>query len=533
MTDRLELDQVISQLRPGLLWQVSGERLVYDTAAKDTDSRKVRPASSGRAWWWRHIHRPGIRAEIQQDWTTVHHYADRALVYKRANPPSSPEKDPGVATIALIFAYLDAAVVEGDLARAWLYVNSADTFLPLVVPEEDLASCDLRLGIWDGSLRPDLQAVLNNSGVLSRLKLLRSVPGGAASADSAAALLQILHGAPSELVGSLPAGPIGSLLTTLSQTAPPGPGPGSGQAVVTPTGADTEGGLGSEVHSSSEAAPTNAPQVAPTATVPAAEAKAGSEAGGSGGSAGGGSGPDAAKGVGSGGAPAEAPSKGPKAGAEPPPVNENKQTGGTGAPSASTGTAKRSARRSNPAVDLSQLRETLHEATQVRAECWNEQNQQLEYMGFLWIWAGVGLLIALGVAIGIAEWVVRASPGVAGIKYPFVAAAFLGFFGGALSSYMKATNIVIAISQYHLVVIYTLLRMLIGAAGAFVVIVSTLALPLGTLSSTVSTNTLVFVLVAISAGFSERLFVDALDQVAENLGTVAKSGEPSTAVAHS
>lgn len=172
-----------------------------------------------------------------------------------------------------------------------------------------------------------------------------------------------------------------------------------------------------------------------------------------------------------------------------------------------------------PGVD--ELRDALHELQQVRAQCWNESNNQITFMGKLWIGAGTAVLIALLMAIAVAEALAWTNPEAQAMRLRFAGAAVLGLFGGALSSFLTARDVAISIPRYQLVVIHTVLRMLIGAAGAFVVVLSTQALPAGELTEQIRSNPFVYLMVGIAAGFSERLFVGALEKVALNLSTVS------------
>ncbi|HYM39481.1 MAG TPA: hypothetical protein VEY12_04960 [Thermoplasmata archaeon] len=335
-----------------------------------------------------------MRSEVHQDWTLVRHYADRAFARMAAPPsggPPAPPPIPGqtgsaagsatgpesLVTVAKIMTYLDAASEEPNFARAWIYVNSADALLPLVVPDEDIWSCEQRLGLWDTSLPKPLADRLTSSPQAQRVQ----------------EILDILH-------------------------------------------------------------PKPAPQAQGHAGTP----------------------------------PPPPP---------PPP----------------------------PSPPVSEIRKAVHEKMQVRAQCWNEANHQVVFTGNLWLWAGFGVLIALGISITIAEWIVASNPTTQWMRFHFVGAAFLGLFGGALSAYLGARDVVISIPRYQLIVIHTALRMLIGAAGAFVVITAALALPLGSLSTLVGTNPFAFVLAGIAAGFSERLFVDTLEKAAKNLGTISSVGD--------
>ncbi len=176
-------------------------------------------------------------------------------------------------------------------------------------------------------------------------------------------------------------------------------------------------------------------------------------------------------------------------------------------------------------VTTAEFRTSLHNLQQVRAQCWNEANHQIAFMGSLWLWAGLGVFVALAISVFIAERWAWITAGDEDLRFRFLSAALLGFFGGALSAFLSARDKVVAIPKYQLLAIYSITRMLIGAAGSFVVVLSILAFPLGELTTLVRDNILAFLIVAIAAGFSERLFVDALEKAATNLSTVSKIEE--------
>ena len=168
-------------------------------------------------------------------------------------------------------------------------------------------------------------------------------------------------------------------------------------------------------------------------------------------------------------------------------------------------------------------RAALHSAGLVRAGCWNEQNRRVEALGRLWTWASALLVGALTATLTL-TWLIGRFDAAMQLRLPeFFLAPVVGFFGGTLSAYLKATTSEIEVSSPGLVVWSMLLRSLLGAAGAFVVITAALTLPLGELSTLVATNGYAFILAGVAAGFSERLFVDALEKAAGNLGTISKS----------
>ncbi len=136
----------------------------------------------------------------------------------------------------------------------------------------------------------------------------------------------------------------------------------------------------------------------------------------------------------------------------------------------------------------------------------------------LWRSLGYWILFSLLIAIIVAEILFDEShPTGKLINIPYVFAAFLGFFGGGLSAFLTTRDSVISITNYELIRTHTILRMILGAAGSFVVLVATQALNLNSTMGSVNDNYAVFIAVCIAAGFSERLFISALEKISDNL----------------
>jgi len=160
----------------------------------------------------------------------------------------------------------------------------------------------------------------------------------------------------------------------------------------------------------------------------------------------------------------------------------------------------------------------VHREQLVRSSLWNIANRKISLRLSLWRSIGIWLLMALGIAIFVAELMyAQSEPKNPLVLFPFLAVSALGFFGGGLSAFIKAREAVIKIPSYELIKVHTILRMLLGAAGAFVVYIAIQFLKVGDITKLLHTNIIYFLGIGIAAGFSERLFVKALEQISERL----------------
>ncbi len=163
-------------------------------------------------------------------------------------------------------------------------------------------------------------------------------------------------------------------------------------------------------------------------------------------------------------------------------------------------------------------RYTLHGEQLVRALLWNIANRRVSLRLSLWRSVGMWLLVGLVAAIVIAESMYSGSDQPKPlVSAPFAAASLLGFFGGGLSAFLKARGSVIRIPSYELIRSHTFLRMLLGAAGSFVIFVAAHWLPFAEIPDLIDSDIFVFLSIGIVAGFSEKLFVGTLEKMAENL----------------
>lgn len=161
------------------------------------------------------------------------------------------------------------------------------------------------------------------------------------------------------------------------------------------------------------------------------------------------------------------------------------------------------------------------------AQKWNARNRIVSLKQSLWRFIGFCLFSSLVVAISVAE---------AAFFYPdlfkqegpfrFIAVALLGFFGGGLSAFLKARDEAINFSNCGLIKTHTVLRMLLGAAGSFVVYLLVLWMPVTDMAKTVNESFPTFLSLGIAAGFSERLFINALEKVTKNLKLSADDDSP-------
>jgi len=150
------------------------------------------------------------------------------------------------------------------------------------------------------------------------------------------------------------------------------------------------------------------------------------------------------------------------------------------------------------------------------AQTWNVKNLRIALKLSLWksvgSWFLLSLLIALAIAVcGESSFKLK-SP-----AYRYIFILLLGFFGGGLSALLTARQTAVKITDWGLIKAYMILRMLLGAAGSFVVYIIVQAISLGQISTEIDKNFAAFLALGITAGFSERLFIKALEKISENL----------------
>ena len=174
-------------------------------------------------------------------------------------------------------------------------------------------------------------------------------------------------------------------------------------------------------------------------------------------------------------------------------------------------------KESDSSDNREQDKNQLHFEQINEAQMWNVKNLRIALKLSLWksvgSWFLLSLLIALAIAVcGENSFKLRDSP-----YYRYIFILLLGFFGGGLSALLTARQTAVRIVDWGLLKAYMILRMLLGAAGSFVVYIIVQAISLGEISKDINTNFPVFLALGIAAGFSERLFIKALEKISENL----------------
>ena len=166
---------------------------------------------------------------------------------------------------------------------------------------------------------------------------------------------------------------------------------------------------------------------------------------------------------------------------------------------------------------------------EIRALIWNNLNCKIALRISLWRSLGTYLFIGLVTAIIVAEFLntnsIEPNPLV---MFPFFAISLLGFFGGGISAFLRTRKKVVDITSYQTLKVYTVLRMLLGAAGSFVVFVAVNWLGNQDIVDLLGKNIYVFLGTGIAAGFSEQLFVGTLEKMAEKLDIIGNTDDDET-----
>lgn len=167
-------------------------------------------------------------------------------------------------------------------------------------------------------------------------------------------------------------------------------------------------------------------------------------------------------------------------------------------------------------------RQTIHAFLADRARAWSRANCRVTMKFRLWRSVGLWLLLSLVAALILIENYLVVRPykiSDVTIDLPFLCIAILGFFGGAISAHKMVPQYVVNIPSVQLIRLHTFLRMVLGATGAVVVFTFVSWLGNETFKYIFSSNIFAFIGLGITAGFSERLFLDALDRMAQNLNS--------------
>jgi hypothetical protein len=178
------------------------------------------------------------------------------------------------------------------------------------------------------------------------------------------------------------------------------------------------------------------------------------------------------------------------------------------------------------AGDISQLdKNKLQHKLMERAYQWNSENRKTSLKLSLWRSVGFWLFLSLVIAVLIAEYATWVFKGGAILFYRYASISLLGFFGGGLSAFFTTRRAVVNIPNSVLIRAHTILRMLLGAAGSFVVYVIAQWVPLAGISELINSNYAAFLTLGIVAGFSERFFIGALEKISANLSSGLEGDE--------
>lgn len=430
----------------------------------------------------------GPRAEIAHDWQVVDEFANRALQQLGPDPNVSADKK---GNLVSVFAYLKCAQQERDFAQAWTYVNVAAALLPLVVLEEELDACTVQLRAQDERLPDEFRELLDKTIGSGPIKSGWSIVGLLKDPAARHAVVDILVRIGPSASAAVPA--LQKLqeekdpeLRRLAKEAlakiphPSASPPGSAPAPASVSDNDSNK-YRIHIEQLTRAALWNMVnrrislkvslwrslwrRLALALLAPLVAALLFAVC-------------------------APPPSK--------PSVKSSKtqQEQTVSAPEPETNA---------PVMQAEQIPPKSGPEQNIQGQNKQEQNEpQLKWWTKWWTVAQ--------------SWTV----------VQFIAIALLGLFGGTLSAFLKAREMVVNIPSYEAIKTHTSLRMLLGAAGALVVYVVGLWLFTEKLQHLIQGNLSVFMSVGVAAGFSERLFIEALEKAALNLhvtGTTKKTAE--------
>lgn len=163
----------------------------------------------------------------------------------------------------------------------------------------------------------------------------------------------------------------------------------------------------------------------------------------------------------------------------------------------------------------------------VHARQWQLVNLWISFTRRLWRLALLILVVTLILAIGVAEYLYDPASIAPGNKLtaftddPFIWISVLGLFGGALSAMLTANDRKVTAVTYGQSRSQIFIRLVLGAAGAFVVyiLISMPGLFQPNVVKFVNEKLVGFLMLGIVAGFSERLFLNALERAAKKFPT--------------
>lgn len=156
------------------------------------------------------------------------------------------------------------------------------------------------------------------------------------------------------------------------------------------------------------------------------------------------------------------------------------------------------------------------ERLSIYSQHWHLINDWIAFSRRLWLRALLILIFTLGLAIAVAEYLYADNFCVA-IEHPFIFIAAIGLFGGALSAMLTASTRKVSAVNYGQSITQLIIRLVLGACGAFVVYVLLNVPDLfdQELQAFFSQSVIGFVALGIVAGFSEQLFRGQLEKLAK------------------
>jgi len=165
-------------------------------------------------------------------------------------------------------------------------------------------------------------------------------------------------------------------------------------------------------------------------------------------------------------------------------------------------------------------RNRLFTELMLRSYVWDGANRRTSLRIRLFMQVGIILIAALVAVMFTAQ---------SGLSMSwYFAMPLLGAFGGSLSATITARKSVVDAVSYRIIVMHLLLRVLMGAAGGFVIylIVQWPGLINDKLLDAVNNNYFVFLSLGIASGFSERLFIGSLEKISDNLSINSEERQP-------
>ena len=172
----------------------------------------------------------------------------------------------------------------------------------------------------------------------------------------------------------------------------------------------------------------------------------------------------------------------------------------------------------------------------VHAQLWQLVNQWISFTRRLWRFALFILAVTLVLAITIAEMLYVIPKGADGQSVsvvtddPFIWVSLLGLFGGALSALLNVNDRKVTAVTYGQSKTQLFIRLVLGACGGFVVyvLVNVPGLFQDAVVEFFRKGLFGFIALGIVAGFSERLFLGALEKAASKFPTTGGDRPPAS-----